>query len=137
MHELMITESILDIALRYAEQEKAAKITDLFLVVGELSSVVDDSVGFYWDFICKGSIAEGASLHFKRVPAELACLDCGYRFSLQVNITCDLCDSTRIKIMAGKEFYLESIEITQDDSKPDDAFINASHNKIEQGTLGD
>ena len=133
----MITENILDIALRYAEQEKAAKITDLFLVVGELSSVVDDSVGFYWDFICKGSIAEGASLHFKRVPAELACLDCGSRFSPQENITCDLCDSTRIKIMAGKEFFLESIEITQDDSNPDDAFINASHNKIEQGSLGD
>ncbi|GMQ78786.1 MAG: hydrogenase maturation nickel metallochaperone HypA [Anaerolineae bacterium] len=137
MHELMITESLLEIALRYAEKEEATKITDLFLVVGELSSVVDDSVGFYWDFICNGSIAEGASLHFKRIPAELACLDCGYRFSPQENITCDLCDSTRIKIMAGKEFYLESIEITQDESKPDDAFNNASHSKIEQGSLGD
>ncbi len=137
MHELMITESILDIALRYAEQEEAAKITDLFLVVGELSSVVDDSVGFYWDFVCKGSIAEGASLHFKRVPAELACLDCDYRFTPQENITCDLCDSTRIKIIAGMEFYLDSIEITQDECKPVDAIINASHNKIEQGSLGD
>ncbi len=137
MHELMITESILDIALRYAEQEEATKITDLYLVVGELSSVVDDSVGFYWDFVCKGSIAEGASLHFKRVPAELACLDCDYRFSPQDNITCDLCESTQIKIIAGKEFYLESIEITQDESKPDDAFINASPNKINQDSLGD
>ena len=137
MHELMITENILEIALRYAEKEEAARITDLFLVVGDLSSVVDDSVGFYWDIVSKGSIAEGASLHFRRIPAEFSCLDCDYRFNPYENLTCDICDSTRIKILAGQEFYLESIEITENNCGLENDSSVSSKNKIEQGSVGD
>jgi hydrogenase nickel incorporation protein HypA/HybF len=60
MHELMVTESILEIALRHAGQAGAVRVTDLFLVVGDLSSIVDDSVQFYWDFVSEGTAAEGA-----------------------------------------------------------------------------
>ena len=137
MHELVITENILDIALRYADREEAAKITDLFLVVGDLSSVVDDSVAFYWDIVAKGSIAEGAALHFKRVPAEFSCLDCGYRFNPSENIVCDLCDSNRIKILSGQEFFLESIEIAENSNEAADACYNASQNELEQNNRGE
>ncbi|MFN2270088.1 MAG: hydrogenase maturation nickel metallochaperone HypA, partial [Anaerolineae bacterium] len=51
MHELSITESILKIALRHAEQAGAKRITRLNLVIGELSGVVGESVQFYWDMI--------------------------------------------------------------------------------------
>ena len=137
MHELMITENILEIALRYANKEDAARITDLFLVVGDLSSVVDDSVGFYWDIISQGSIAEGASLHFRRIPAEFTCLDCGYRFNPYENLTCDLCDSNRIKILSGREFYLESIEISESNHEAvNDGSVDSQY-MVEQKSLGE
>jgi Zn finger protein HypA/HybF involved in hydrogenase expression len=72
MHELAVTESILEIALRHGQPAQARKITDLYLVIGQLSSIVDDSVQFYWDFISKNTPAEGAS--FSRIPAEFCCL---------------------------------------------------------------
>ena len=50
MHELAITEEILRIAIEHAERAQAKRVTDINLVVGELSSVVDDSVQFYFDF---------------------------------------------------------------------------------------
>ena len=81
MHELPITQSILDIALRHAEQAEARRVTDLYLVIGKLSYVVDDSVQFYWDVIAKDTIAEDAQLHFRRVPAEFLCLDCNHRYA--------------------------------------------------------
>ncbi len=113
MHELSITQSILEIALRHGSQARATKITNLNLVIGQLSSVVDDSVQFYWDMIAEGTIAEGAQLHFKRIPARLECQECSQIYSLEDNHleACPACESAKIKIISGKEFQLESIEI--------------------------
>ena len=113
MHELSITQNILEIALRHGEQNQASKITTLHLVIGQLSSVVDDSVQFYWEMISKGTLAEGSSLHFKRLPAQLECQDCGQVYSLENNQldACPACESMNVRVVAGKEFLLESIEI--------------------------
>jgi Zn finger protein HypA/HybF involved in hydrogenase expression len=44
MHELAVTESIRDFAHEHAKQANAKRVTYLHLVIGKLSSVVDDSV---------------------------------------------------------------------------------------------
>jgi hydrogenase nickel incorporation protein HypA/HybF len=112
MHELSVTESILEIALRHANQANASRISDLYLVIGQLSSIVDDSVEFYWDLIAKDTIAEGAKLHFRRLPTQLKCLDCSFPFQPENgNFTCPKCQSTKIKILSGDEFYMEAIEV--------------------------
>ena len=109
----MVTESILEIALRNAEQAGAERITDIFLVIGELSSIVDDSVCFYWGIINEGTVAEGSSLHFRRIPAEFSCQECGCQFGLQENLLCPNCDSSQATIIAGREFFLESLEVVE------------------------
>jgi len=113
MHELSITQSILEIALRHGEQAKASKINSLLLVIGQLSSVVDDSIQFYWDMIAKDTLAEGAQLNFRRIPAQLECQECNQTYSLESNQLegCPACESIKVKVIAGKEFRLESIEI--------------------------
>jgi len=112
MHELSVTESILEIALRHAKQSSAQRITHLYLVVGQLASIVDDSVQFYWDIISKGTIAEGASLHFRRLPAKLRCLQCNHEFSLDGDgLACPACAGERIKVISGDEFYMEAIDV--------------------------
>jgi hydrogenase nickel incorporation protein HypA/HybF len=115
MHEMAITEHMLATALRHAEQAGAARITRLNVVVGEMSSVVDDSVQFYWDFVAKGTIAEGAVLHFERIPARLACRDCGAGFGMRGFAgQCPACQGTNIHVVAGDEFQLQSIEVEED-----------------------
>ncbi len=112
MHELSVTQSILDIALRYAEQAGATKITDLFIVIGDLSSIVDDSVQFYWEIIGKGTIAEGSQLHFKRIPAKMLCLDCDIEYQPEPgDLVCPNCQGFNVKVIAGEEFTMEAIEI--------------------------
>jgi hydrogenase nickel incorporation protein HypA/HybF len=115
MHELPVTESILEIALRYANQAEAKRITDLYLVIGQLSSLVDDSIQFYWDMIAKDTIAEGAQLHFQRIAAEMLCLDCGSSFSPDgETLACPKCGSIRVKVTKGEEFRLDSIDVDND-----------------------
>jgi hydrogenase nickel incorporation protein HypA/HybF len=112
MHELPVTESILKIALRHAEEAGAPRITDLYLVIGQLSSIVDDSVQFYWDIMSKDTLAEGARLHFRRVPTEMVCLNCSQRYEPSTeDLACPSCGGVSIKVVAGEEFYLEAIDV--------------------------
>ena len=112
MHELSVTESLLEIAQRHAAQAGARKVTDLYLVIGRLASIVDDSVQFYWDALSQGTICEGAQLHFERLPAKLLCLNCTETYEMpQALIPCPKCGSDRVKVLAGTEFHLESIGV--------------------------
>ena len=114
MHEMAITEQILATALRYAEQAGVGRIMRLNLVMGELSSVVDDSVQFYWDFVAKGTPAEGAELRFERIPARLACAECGAEFGMSgFEGRCPACQGEHVRIIAGDEFQLQSIVVEE------------------------
>ena len=113
MHELTVTENVLEIALRNGKQAGAVKITDIYLVIGELSSIIDDSVCFYWDMISEETIAEGAALHFRRIPARFSCQQCNRKFGVQASYQCPECESSKISITAGKEFFVEAIEVDE------------------------
>jgi hydrogenase nickel incorporation protein HypA/HybF len=110
MHELSITQGILQIALDRAEG--ASRITDLYLVVGQLSSMIDDSVQFYWDIVSEGTIAQKSQLHFRRIPALMECMGCGEHYRLDsANFSCPVCASTDVRLISGDEFYLDAIEV--------------------------
>jgi hydrogenase nickel incorporation protein HypA/HybF len=114
MHELAVTESILDIAQKHAIQAQAARVTDIYIVMGKLSSIVDDSIQFYWDMISQDTMCVGAKLHFNRTPAKLACLNCGNNYNLDDGLTpCPQCSSTQVKVISGEEFWVDSIEIVK------------------------
>ena len=112
MHELAITEEILRIALEHAERADARRITGIRIVVGDLSTVVDDSVQFYFDFLSPGTIAEGAQLHFHRLAARFRCRQCGCEFEPHdMDWRCPHCQSLGGEVIAGREFYLDSMEV--------------------------
>jgi hydrogenase nickel incorporation protein HypA/HybF len=111
MHELPFAQSILEISLNHAQKSNAERVLDLYLVIGQLSSVVDDSIQFYWDIISQGTICEGARLHFERIPGTLECMDCHHVYVIEELLPCPNCGSIRVQIIDGKEFRLDSIEI--------------------------
>jgi hydrogenase nickel incorporation protein HypA/HybF len=116
MHELSVTTSLLDLAVSRAQEANAQRITNLYLVVGQLSSIIDDSVQFYWNIVNENTIAAGSLLHFRRIPAEALCLKCDQRYLLnERDFACPHCGSEQIKIVAGEEFYLESIDIESEE----------------------
>jgi hydrogenase nickel incorporation protein HypA/HybF len=115
MHELSVTENILEIALRHAKQAEATRVTSINLVIGRLSSIVDDSIQFYWDFVSQDTICQGAKLNFERIPARLLCMSCGTEYVLESDLTaCPQCQSAQVKILTGEEFRVDSIEIEKE-----------------------
>ena len=117
MHELAVTQGILDLVLAAAEREGGGRVTAIDLVVGELSSIVDDSVQFYWDLIAEDTPAAGAQLRFRRVPLRFECRDCRALFApVGGRFACPSCGSSRVRVTAGDELQVASFDL--DDSKP-------------------
>lgn len=116
MHELPVTENILQITLHHAQQAGAIRVMHIYLVIGELASIVDESVQFYWPIVAQDTIAEGAKLHFRRIKTELLCLDCDYRYTPDGDeFSCPKCHRRNIKVITGKEFFVESIDVEEND----------------------
>jgi hydrogenase nickel incorporation protein HypA/HybF len=112
MHELSIAQSILDVAVSHAELAGAHRITGINLVIGQLTSAVDDSIQFYWDVIAEGTLAQGARLHFNRIPAMLRCGDCGAVFAPTTDsFDCPTCHSRTVGVCSGDELRVESLEV--------------------------
>jgi hydrogenase nickel incorporation protein HypA/HybF len=112
VHELAVTESILKSSLEYATKENAIAVTDIYLKIGTLSSIVDDSVNFYWQFISKDTICANAELHFERIPAKFLCLECKNEYTIENELSaCPNCGSIQVKLISGDEFQLTSIDI--------------------------
>ncbi len=118
MHELAVTQGILETVLETARQHGGPKIIAIDLVVGDLSSIVDDSVQFYFDILSQNTLAESAALRFRREPAVAVCQGCGHRFETNAPLLpqCPACGSVRLQVTGGREFYVESIEIDDHDS---------------------
>jgi hydrogenase nickel incorporation protein HypA/HybF len=117
MHELPVTESILEISLRAAQAQNARRISDIYLKIGQWSTIVDDSIQFYWDTLSEGTLAQGATLHFERIPTLLLCLDCAHSYHpTGEQLLCPQCGSARLHVHQGEEFQVESIEIETDES---------------------
>jgi len=112
MHELGVTENIVNLALAKAGEAKAGKVMRINLVVGELSGFVPDCIQFYFDSLSKDTIAEGAVLHFESVATQLRCRDCGTVFRPEDTVwSCPKCGGRSVEIFKGRELYIESLEV--------------------------
>lgn len=109
MHELSLTQNLLDIALKHAG---ARQIKQVNLLIGELSDEREEAIRFYWDDLARDTIAQGAQLQFQRVEAEMQCLACGMVLHPdEADALCPTCGSSRLKLLSGDGVRLESIDV--------------------------
>ena len=115
MHELPATQGILATVIEAARSAGAERITAVDVVIGDLSSMVDDSVQFYFDVLSRGTPAAGAQLRMRRVHATATCGECGTSYSVTPPLSpaCESCGSLRISVRGGREFFIESIQVDE------------------------
>lgn len=115
MHELRITESILNIVLKHAEANQALKIVKIHLRIGEFSDIVDEWIQRYFDYLSKDTIAEGATLKIERSPVVFRCTTCEKDFQFDIkkvkDIICPTCGGKSVEFVSGREFYIKNIEV--------------------------
>lgn len=114
MHELAITQSILDIASKAASEHQVSRVREVRIKLGEYSGVVPQCVQYYFDVISKGTVAEGAVLKMEKLPIIMRCNDCAWEGHIDKHhIRCPACSSTSLKLLQGREFYVDSLEVDE------------------------
>lgn len=111
MHEYAVTKNIVELVSKKAAETGIDRVNVINLVVGELSSIIDDSVQMYFDILSQNTPAHNAKLVFERVNPRLKCNSCGMEFEKNKSFSCPACSGDCHLIKGtGNEFYIKSIE---------------------------
>ena len=112
MHELALTEGIIDIIRAEAKKNGFTRCLAIRLRVGEYAGVLTDCLRDCFAIASAGTLAEGAVLQIESIPAAFACPVCRWQGRLEKHAdTCPDCGSTAIRMTAGREFYVEDIKV--------------------------
>jgi hydrogenase nickel incorporation protein HypA/HybF len=111
MHEMSITQSLLEIALAEAAKSGAKRITAINLQIGALTGVVEESVAMYLEFLAKDTPAEGVRLVVTAMPVSARCPSCDFTFSVEdLVFVCPRCGGMA-QVVTGRELFMESLEV--------------------------
>lgn len=112
VHEYALTKRIVQIVNGAAAAHSAARVSAVYLVVGENSGILPDSVQMYFDMIARGTPGEGAALHMRTVRPEMRCPRCGVSFVRpRFSFACPACGALGVPTDVGNEFYVERAEL--------------------------
>ena len=77
MHELSITEHLLEDCIKSAKTQNAVRIRTIHLCIGQLRGIVPECIQLYLDMLSEGTIAQGAQIEAEFPPVKIRCRDCG------------------------------------------------------------
>jgi hydrogenase nickel incorporation protein HypA/HybF len=102
---------MVSMVLEKAQAANATKVVRVYLVIGELSGVLNDAVELYFAILTKDTIAAGAELFFTRPPTLVRCRNCGTEYTpVNLKISCPKCKEQKIEIISGRELYIDSLD---------------------------
>jgi hydrogenase nickel incorporation protein HypA/HybF len=121
VHEFSVTTQIVQSVLAEAEKRGAIKVTEVDLVVGQLTFLGLEQVRFAFEILTKDTIMEGAKLVIEEQEGVVKCKNCGYEGGFKYEddplyhvplptLICPKCGSV-VQITAGKECTIKNIKM--------------------------
>jgi hydrogenase nickel incorporation protein HypA/HybF len=111
VHELSLSSAIVATVEKHAGGRRVTLVT---LDVGRLRQVVPQTLAFYFDFVARGTVCEGARLEQRLLDARLRCAGCAIEWGIDVPaFRCPSCAGSDIVVVTGNEFQVESIEVEE------------------------
>jgi hydrogenase nickel incorporation protein HypA/HybF len=115
VHELSLSSAIVNTVVKHAA---GRPVTEVNLRVGRLRQVVPDTLVFYFGFVARGTVCEGAELTLAITETRLRCVPCAEEWSIDVpEFRCPTCDGSDVQIVSGNEFEVDSIEVEESEQE--------------------
>jgi len=112
VHELSLSNGMLDIIQRQALEQRFARVRVVRLEIGALSCVEPDALAFCFESVTRGSVAEGAALDIVTVAGDAWCWDCEAGVSLfRRGEACARCGGYRLQVRNGEQIRLKELEV--------------------------
>jgi hydrogenase nickel incorporation protein HypA/HybF len=112
MHELTLSKNILEIVQQESFARKFQKVKLIYLELGELMAVEKSALLFSFEVIARGTLAENAVLNIIDIPGQGWCEFCQKTVKIRRRIDpCDGCQKFLLKILAGEELRVKSMEV--------------------------
>jgi len=116
MHEMGITQQILNQVIEVAKKENAMRINEVRISVGELTEVVEDALRFAFEVLRQDTIAAEAELKITFLSPKAVCGECGLEYEHDIfNRMCPQCGSLISKSIQGHELRIDSIDVDEPD----------------------
>ena len=109
MHELSLSSAIVNTATKHAQGRRVVVVN---LRVGRLRQVIPDTLEFYFEFVARDTLCQGAILIQDVIEPRLRCTDCDREWEIEIPaFRCPTCAGAAVQIASGDEFEVESIEV--------------------------
>lgn len=108
MHELGITQSIVEIV---AEHAGSAKVNRVTLEIGRLSAILPDAIRFCFDVCTQGTELDGAQLQIIEILGRGRCRQCGQELEMKDFLARCACGSIDLECIAGQELTIKEMEL--------------------------
>jgi len=113
MHELSITQSVVDAVLDHVDGARldGAEVVAVRVRVGLLSGVVPEAMRFCFELITEGTSLQEARLDIVQPPGTAHCAACDLDFSLTDLVLLCPCGSADVEVRTGRELEISSVEV--------------------------
>lgn len=100
MHELGITQGIIERAREAAKTHGARKVTDVYVTMTARADFTSEAIEMYFDMLARDDdFFRCATLHFDFASVDARCLECGSEFMAQSRqASCPACSSMRVQL---------------------------------------
>lgn len=110
VHEMSIAASLLELVQNELATRGLTKVTEVALVVGELSNVVPEALEFCWEVVTQDTPSAGSKLIIDHRPITARCRACGHEFPVEnYSFLCPACGSGETEQTSGSELYVDHL----------------------------
>src|SRR6201986_389098 len=81
VHELSLSSAIVNTVVKHAD---GRRVTVVEPRVGKLRQVIPDTLEFYFEFVARGTVCEGARLEQQVIDAGLRCGVCDHDWEIEI-----------------------------------------------------
>jgi hydrogenase nickel incorporation protein HypA/HybF len=111
MHELALSQSIVDLVVDYARKKGVHAVTRVVIEVGIAAGVEPDALRFCFGITAADTVAQGAELAIETISLQARCRNCACEFEpVRLVSSCPCCGSYAPHLLKGRELRVKSFD---------------------------